>query len=140
MLVGEYELRIDHKGRIAIPAKLRQSFGGGLVVSRGFDKCLLVYTMEEWGKVAKRLASTSPTHLNSRRTARLVFSGAFDLVPDRQGRVVLPPILRQYAGIGDQVVLIGAYTHLEIWSKQLWENEKQFVIENAAQISEAVEM
>jgi MraZ protein len=139
VLIGEYELRVDHKGRIAIPARLREEFRGGLIVARGFDKCLIVYTVPEWAKVAERLASMPLTQLNSRRIGRLVFSGAFDLTLDRQGRVLVPPILRQYAAIDDKAVLIGAYSHLQIWSKELWTAEKQFMVENAVEISEAVE-
>ncbi|MEE8469886.1 MAG: division/cell wall cluster transcriptional repressor MraZ [Dehalococcoidia bacterium] len=140
MFIGEYELRMDHKGRVAIPARFREEFGGGVVLSRGFDKCLIVYTTAEWQKVAERLASMSLTQINSRRLTRFTFSGAFDLGLDRQGRVILPPALRQYAGIGDEVIMIGAYSHLQIWSRELWNAEKQFMLEHAAEISEAVEM
>ena len=140
MLVGEYELKVDYKGRIAIPAKLREAFRDGLVLARGFDRCLTVYTKAEWWKVADRLASSSPTQINSRRLARFTFSGAFDLEMDRQGRVMVPSALRQYAGVNDEVVVIGAYNHLQIWSRDLWNAEKQFMIEHAAEISEAVEM
>lgn len=138
MLIGEYELRIDHKGRIAIPAKFREAFQDGVVVARGFDKCLLVYTMAEWLRQAERLASMPLTQMNSRRLARFTFSGAFDLKLDRQGRIVLPPGLRQYAEVTDETFLIGAYTHLQIWSKELWNAERQFMVEHAADISEAV--
>lgn len=140
MLIGEYELKIDHKGRIAIPARFREVFRDGLVVSRGFDKCLTVYTVEEWAKVAERLAAMPLTRINSRRLTRFTFSGAFDLALDRQGRVILPPALRQYAVVSDEVIMIGAYSHLQIWSKELWNSEKQFMVEHAAEISEAVEM
>ena len=140
MLIGEYELRTDHKGRIAIPVRFRETFRDGLVVARGFDKCLLVYATAEWVRLAERLASMPLTNINSRRITRLTFSGAFDLGLDGQGRVVLPPALRQYAGISDEVVLIGAYSHLQIWSREFWNEEKQFMIEHAAEISEAVEM
>lgn len=140
MFLGEYELRIDHKGRVAIPVKFREAFRDGLVLSRGFDKCLIVYTMAEWGKVAEELASLPLTQLNPRRVARFTFSGAFDLELDRQGRVILPPALRLYADINDEAVIVGSYSHLQIWSKELWAVEKQFMAEHAADIAEAVEM
>jgi len=140
MLLGEYELGIDHKGRVAIPARFRGTFRDGLVLSRGFDKCLIAYTMAEWEKVAERLVALPLTQINPRRTSRFIFSGAFDLELDSQGRVILPPTLRQYAEIKDGVVIVGAYSHLQIWSKELWTTEKEFMAEHAAGIAEAVEM
>lgn len=140
MFLGEYELRIDSKGRLAIPAKLRDAFRGGLVVSRGFDRCLNIYTMSEWERVAEELVSLPTTQLNPRRVARFTFSGAFDVEPDRQGRIVMPPTLRQYAEISDEVVLVGVYTHLQVWAMDLWAEEKQFMAEHAADIAEAVEL
>jgi MraZ protein len=140
MFLGEYELRIDSKGRLAIPAKLRDAFRGGLVVSRGFDRCLNIYTMSEWERVAEELVSLPTTQRNPRRVARFTFSGAFDVEPDRQGRIVMPPTLRQYAEISDEVVLVGVYTHLQVWATDLWAEEKQFMAEHAADIAEAVEL
>ena len=140
MLLGEYELRIDHKGRVAIPARFREAFRGGLVLSRGFDRCLIVYTMTEWEKVAESLATLPLTQRNPRRIARFTFSGAFDQTLDRQGRVILPVSLRQYADITDEVVVVGAHSHLQIWAKGDWEQEKQFMTEHAAEIAEAIEI
>jgi len=140
MLLGEYELRIDHKGRVAIPVRLREAFQKGLVLSRGFDKCLIVYTIAEWEKVAERLVSLPLTQLNTRRISRLTFSSAFALELDRQGRIILPPVLRQYAEIRDEVVVVGAYTHIQIWSKELWSAEKDYMSEHAAEIAEAVDV
>ena len=140
MLLGEYELKIDHKGRLAIPVRFREAFRGSLVLSRGFDKCLIAYTTEEWVRVAENLASLPSTQLNHRRISRFTFSGAFDVEPDRQGRVIIPLTLRQYAEIDDEVVVVGAYSHLQIWSKKLWTAEKKFMSEHAPEIAEAVQM
>ena len=140
MLLGEYELRIDHKGRVAIPVRFRETFRGGLVLSRGFDKCLIAYTTLEWAKVAEKLVALPLTQLNPRRISRFTFSGAFDLELDRQGRVIIPLTLRQYAEINDEVIVVGAYSHLQIWSKELWTAEKKFMSEHAAEIAEAVQM
>ena len=140
MFLGEYELRIDPKGRLAIPTRFRDAFRSGLVISRGFDRCLNIYTMTEWERVAEDLVALPVTQLNPRRIARFTFSGAFDLEPDRQGRIVLPVALRQYAEIGDEVVLVGVYMHLQVWAKDLWAAEKQFVAEHAADIAEAVQV
>jgi MraZ protein len=140
MLLGEYELRIDHKGRVAIPVRFREAFQKGLVLSRGFDKCLIVYTLVEWEKAAERLVSLPLTRLNTRRIARHTFSSAFALKLDRQGRIILPPVLRQYAEIKDQAVVVGAYTHIQIWSKELWAAERAYMSEHASEIAEAVDM
>jgi MraZ protein len=140
MLLGEYELRIDHKGRLAVPARFREEFRGRLVLSRGFDKCLIVYTVAEWDKVAEKLVALPLTQLNPRRISRFTFSGAFDLEPDRQGRVIIPLTLRQYAELNDEAIVVGAYSHLQIWSKKLWTAEKEFMSEHAADIAEAVQM
>jgi transcriptional regulator MraZ len=140
MLLGEYELKIDHKGRLAVPVRFREAFRGGLVLSRGFDKCLIAYTTAEWAKVAEKLASLPLTQLNTRRISRFTFSGAFDLEPDRQGRVIIPLTLRQYADIDDEVVAVGAYSHLQIWARKLWTAEKKFMSEHASEIAEAVQM
>lgn len=138
MLLGEYELRIDQKGRIAIPTRFREAFRGGLVLSRGFDKCLIAYTMAEWAKVAEALASLPLTQLNPRRLARFTFSGAYDLEPDRQGRVLLPLALRQYADITGEAVIVGSYSHIQIWARYLWAAEKEYMAEHATEIAEAV--
>ena len=140
MLLGEYELRIDHKGRLAIPARFRASFRGGLVLSRGFDKYLIIYTAKEWEKVAEKLTALPLTQINHRRISRFTFSGAFDLKLDRQGRVIVPLALRQYAELDDQAIIVGAYSHLQIWSKKLWTLEKEFMSEHAAEIAEAVQI
>jgi MraZ protein len=140
MFLGEYELKIDHKGRLAMPVRFRETFRGGLVLSRGFDKCLIAYSTSEWAKVAEKLVALPLTQLNPRRISRFTFSGAFDLELDRQGRVIIPPTLRQYAEVNDEVVVVGAYSHLQIWSKELWTAEKKFMSEHAAEIAEAVQM
>jgi MraZ protein len=140
MLLGEYELRIDHKGRLAIPTRFRKVFREGLVLSRGFDKCLIVYTVMEWEKVAEKLVSLPLTQLNPRRISRFTFSGSFNLELDRQGRVIIPLTLRKYAELDDEAIVVGAYSHLQIWSKKLWTAEKEFVSEHAADIAEAVQI
>ncbi len=140
MFLGEYELKIDHKGRLAMPVRFREVFRGGLVLSRGFDKCLIAYSTLEWAKVAEKLVALPLTQLNPRRISRFTFSGAFDLELDRQGRVIIPVTLRQYAEINDEVVVVGAYSHLQIWARELWTAEKKFMSEHAAEIAEAVQM
>ena len=140
MFLGEYDYRIDEKGRVAIPAKFREPFKEGLVLSRGFDKCIIVYPLSEWTKVAQRLTTLPMTRSKSRRINRATFSTAFSSELDRQGRVILPPALRQYAGIKDGVVIAGLYEYLEIWSHELWAAERALMDEQAWQLAEGLEV
>jgi MraZ protein len=121
MFVGEYHHAIDEKGRLAIPSKFRQAFKGGVVVTRGLDHCLFLYTRSEWIKLAKRLASLPVSQANSRAFARLMLAGAMDGALDKQGRVIVPDYLRKYAGLGKQTVVAGLYDRLEIWDKEKWD-------------------
>lgn len=140
MLVGQYEYNIDQKGRVAIPARFREAFKEGLVLSQGFDRCIIVYPTEEWKRRAEKLAALPITRSNHRRINRATFSSAFSLELDRQGRVVLPLGLREYAQIGSEVVIAGIHSYLEIWSKDLWGAEKTLMSAQASEIAEAVEV
>ena len=140
MFLGEYDYRIDQKGRVAIPAKLREAFRDGVVLSRGFDNCIAVYPVAEWQRVADRLATLPLTRSNARRVNRFTFSGAFSLELDRLGRVVLPSALRQYAQIKEDVIIAGVGRFIEIWSKALWAAEQSVMSEQAGEIAEATEL
>lgn len=120
MFIGEYTNRIDDKGRLAIPAKFREELAGGAIVTRGLDGCLFVYTKSEWTKLAERLTTLPLTAANARAFARHMLAGAMDVDIDRQGRVNLPAYLRQFAKIGNQVVVAGLYNRLEIWDESTW--------------------
>ncbi|MBT9160076.1 MAG: division/cell wall cluster transcriptional repressor MraZ [Dehalococcoidia bacterium] len=139
MILGEYEYRIDQKGRVSIPAKLRKVFQDGLVLARGFDRCVLAYPLPEWQRICDRFADLPTTLDKNRRIIRFTFARAFSAELDRQGRVVLPSPLREYAGIKDVAVIAGGNKHLEIWSKELWEREKLLMDEQAWQIAEGME-
>ena len=124
MFLGEFEVRLDPQGRIAIPAKFREELSGGFVLARGIDGCITAYPVEEWNKVYKRVSSLPSNLRKARRMRRITFSGAFNAEMDRQGRVLLPQRLRQAAGIDKEEVLIsGAGDYFEIWSKARWERE-----------------
>ncbi len=139
MFLGEYDHSIDQKGRIAIPARLRDSFEQGAVLSRGFEKCIMVYPLAEWNRVAEKLAALPATQSKVRRINRSTFSSAFQQELDRQGRVLIPPQLRDYAGINGDVVVVGANTYLEIWSKEEWAAERANLATEAWQLAESVE-
>jgi MraZ protein len=121
MFLGEYEHSVDVKGRVAVPAKFRTQLEGGLVVTRGFERCLQVYPMEQWQKLSERVSSLSLAAAEARQLRRLLFSSAFDTEVDKQGRIVLPSGLREYAGIGDTAVVAGMNTYFEIWSQTDWD-------------------
>jgi MraZ protein len=139
MLLGQYEYQIDQKGRIAIPPKLRKEFQGGLVITRGFDKCMVAYPLTEWRKISENFSNLPNTRDKNRRLTRITFSGAFQVEIDGQGRVALPRPLRQYAQIKETVMMAGGNTYLEIWSKELWEQEQLLMDEQAWQLAEGME-
>lgn len=139
MFFGEYEYRIDNKGRIPIPPRFRGDFKDGLVLARGLEKCIVVYTLAKWDEVARQLASWPATRSKTRRMNRVTFATAFNLELDGQGRVAVPTPLRQYAGIKDSVVVAGINEYLEIWSKEQWEAEGALMEEQAWQIAEGME-
>jgi MraZ protein len=120
MFLGEYTHAIDEKGRLTIPAKFRGELASGLVVTRGLDKNLLVFTLKEWDELAQKIARIPISDHSARAFSRRVFSGAVDLVPDKQGRILLPTTLREFANLEDEAVIIGMYNFAEIWSVDAW--------------------
>lgn len=120
MFLGEYRHTIDDKGRLTIPAKYRALLAGGMVITRGFDRNLMAFSLEGWEELAGRVKSLPWSDSSAREFRRRVFSGAVDLIPDRQGRVLLPPYLREFANIETDVVITGMLDHLEIWNSEAW--------------------
>jgi MraZ protein len=121
MFLGEYTHSIDDKGRLTVPAKFRGELAKGLVVTRGFDTNLMVFTMEGWAELAQKIALRPLSDPSTRTFRRRVFSGATDLTPDRQGRILLPANLREFANLNSEAVIIGMYSYLEIWAKDAWQ-------------------
>ena len=135
--MGRFDHTVDDKGRVAVPAKFRSRFAEGLVVTRGLERCLFVYTAADWGALAEKIAKLPLTHADARNFSRFLFSGAADAELDRQGRIIVPAYLRDYARIQSDVVIIGANTRLEIWARDAWdqtiakvEEEGEFIAEN----------
>lgn len=122
MFTGEYQYRLDAKGRCAIPAKLRSTLGQNIVLTRGIDRCLYVYRKEAFAKLAEKLASLPLSRADSRALSRLIFAGAAEVQPDRLGRIVIPPYLRHSAALGRDVVILGVLDRLEIWDRRRWEH------------------
>ena len=137
MLLGEYEHTLDDKNRLTLPARVRQAFVEGIVVTRGMDGCLFAYTREDWEKlVADRLATLDPLSLEGRRMQRHFFSAATEAEPDKQGRVGLPAALLEHAKLGRDVVVAGVHDHLEIWDRDAWRRELAEVEGSAEDVAE----
>ena len=139
MFFGEFEYKIDEKGRVPIPPKFRRELKEGVILTPGIEKCIVAYPLSEWKKLATTLTAGSVTPSKLRRLNRAIFATAFSLNIDGQGRVALPIPLRQYAGIEDEVVIAGANNYLELWNKDQWESEKAISQEQAWQIIESLE-
>lgn len=126
LFLGEYQPNITGGARIALPKKIRDVVGSEntIVLSRGFEKCIAGYTIEYWQKESEKALTSTLGDRKARLLKRYMFSGAFDLEFDGQGRVVMPKSLMDYANIseGDEVLLVGAGDHFEIWNKKLWED------------------
>lgn len=120
MFLGQFEHTLDDKGRISIPAKFRPELAEGLVITRGLDRCLFLFPIDRWNPLATHISDLPLGSPIARTLRRLLFSGASDVVPDRQGRVLIPAYLREYANIDGQVVIAGLNTHIEVWNADDW--------------------
>ena len=130
MFLGEYTHTVDDKGRLTIPAKYRALLAPGLVVTRGLDRNLVIYPLNEWEALADRVMARSMTDPAVRAFRRRVFSGAIDLTLDRQGRILLPTYLREFAELDGDVVIVGNFDYAEVWNRDAWAAARD-VMENA---------
>lgn len=120
MFLGEFVHTIDDKGRLVIPAKFRSTMASGMVISRGMDRCLVIYPLGAWQAYRERISALPTTDRDARDLRRLVFGSAADITPDSQGRFIIPPSLREYAGLDGQVVIVGCDTYIELWHPEEW--------------------
>jgi MraZ protein len=125
MFIGEYQANIDEKGRISIPAKFRTELKKKVVVTRGLDSSLFLYTESEWKKLAEKLASLPISTANTRAFSRLMLAGAMDCEIDKQGRIIIPGYLKDFAKIQKKLVFAGLYNRLEIWDQEVWNAYKR---------------
>jgi len=139
MFFGEFEYKIDQKGRVPIPPKFRKELREAMVLTPGIEKCIIIYPLAEWKKLATILTSGSVTPSKLRKLNRAIFATAFSTNIDGQGRIALPAPLQEYAEIVDEVVIAGANTYLELWNRVHWEEEKAVSQEQAWQIIESLE-
>ena len=136
MLMGEFSHAIDSKGRLFMPAKLRENLGTPFVVTKGVDGCVDVYPMEAWEKLKDSFSQkTMPKHIE-RDVSRFIFGGAAAVEPDKQGRILLPTNLRKHARIQDSVIIVGVGSKAEIWDAQCYEDYMKAEEENVAQMVE----
>ncbi len=125
MLFGGFDHKIDKKGRVFIPSAFRDELGESFIISRGIygKRCLCVYSAEEWSKLVEKIGTLPGT--KSSTVKRFLYDGAFKVEFDAQGRILVPPTLREYAGFDSEVHIIGMDTNLEIWDTSLWSNENE---------------
>lgn len=138
MFMGEYQHSIDTKGRLIIPAKFRDDLGSAFVVTKGLDNCLFCYPLNEWKNLEQKLKALPFTKADARAFVRFFFSGATECELDKQGRILLPVNLREYAALDKDVVLIGVSTRVEIWSRERWENYSLEAEKEYANIAEKI--
>lgn len=122
MFMSEYNHTIDTKGRLIVPSKFRDQLGDEFVVTKGMDGCLFVYANEDWSAFEQKLTSLPLINKEARKFARFFLAGAAQVEVDKQGRILLPANLRDFAGLEKDVVLVGVGSRIEIWSRENWEN------------------
>ena len=121
MFLGTHTPRLDEKGRLILPAKFRDDLAGGLVITRGQDRCLQIWPMETFIEQTSALRNASASSKQVRDYQRMLASGASDEVPDKQGRITIPPHLRAYAGLDKECVVVGAMNRVEVWDAASWQ-------------------
>ena len=126
MFMSEYNHTLDTKGRLIIPAKFRETLGEEFVISKGMDGCLFVYAGDDWNAFEQKLTSLPLINKEARQFARFFLAGAATVEVDKQGRILLPANLREYAGIDKEVVSVGVFSRVEIWSKERYLENNDF--------------
>ena len=124
MFLGEFDHALDDRGRLAIPARFRAELEHGLYITRGLDRCLVIWDSAAWTAMAERVRQLNPWQGDARRMQRHFFAGAVQAVPDKLGRVLIPQYLRAYAGLDSDVVVVGLADRIEVWARAEWERER----------------
>lgn len=136
MLIGEYQHNIDLKGRVAVPARFRDDLGALFYITKGLDNCLFVLPQDEWSRLVDKI-KTMPIS-KARGLQRFFFSGAAEVVPDKQGRILIPQQLREHAELDKEVTFIGTSSRVEIWNSKRWEEFNSVLTQDS--IAEAMDM
>ena len=126
MFMGEYSHTIDTKGRLIVPSKFREQLGNEFVVTKGLDGGLFVYPNEEWKNIEEKFRNIPLTTKDARKFSRFFFAGAASCEVDKQGRILLPQVLREFADLSKDVVLVGVLSRIEIWSKERWQDTNSY--------------
>ncbi|MBI2450567.1 MAG: division/cell wall cluster transcriptional repressor MraZ [Candidatus Nealsonbacteria bacterium] len=136
MLIGEYKHTIDSKKRLAVPAKFRSDLGESAVITKGLENCLVIYTLREWERLAKKLEELPSSQADARNFARIMLSGASDVELDKLGRILIPDYLKNYACLKKNVAILGLSNKIEIWDGDQWEEHKKKTENEAGNIAE----
>ncbi len=136
MFLGQYTHTIDDKGRLTLPAKFRPGCAGGIVITLGLDGCLFAFPRAKWEELAARIESLPLTNPDARNFARLMFANADDSEPDRQGRVLIPAYLRDYAQLVTDVIVSGLNSRIELWNPARWAEVRTMTVERGGMIAE----
>lgn len=126
MFMGQYNHTIDTKGRLIVPAKFRDQLGDEFVMTKGLDNCLFVYPNSEWENIEKHFQEITTTGREARKFSRFFFAGAASCEVDKQGRVLIPAVLREFAGLKKDAVLVGVRNRIEIWDAERWADENNY--------------
>lgn len=124
MFIGEYRHTIDDKKRLALPAKFRKELGKKVVITRGFENCLIIYPQKEWQITSDKLGRLPASQFEARSYARIMLAGAMEVELDKLGRILIPEYLKEYADLGKNVVVCGIFNRLEVWNDEKWDGYK----------------
>ncbi|KRF17403.1 division/cell wall cluster transcriptional repressor MraZ [Nocardioides sp. Soil797] len=138
MFFGTYTPKLDEKGRLFLPAKFREDLAEGLVVTRGQERCLTVWSMEDFGRLTDRLREAPVTNKGARDYVRMLFAAASQELPDKQGRISIPSVLRDYASLTKNVMVIGAMNRIEIWDPASWQSYSEEQEQKFSELSDEV--
>jgi len=138
MFMGTYTPKLDDKGRLFLPAKFRDDLAEGLVVTRGQERCLTIWSNADFTSLRTRLSEASQTNKAIRSYVRMLFSAASQEVPDKQGRITIPPVLREYASLRKDVMVIGSMDRIEIWDPQAWQQYSEEQEQQFAELSDEI--
>lgn len=136
MLIGEFKHTVDEKKRISLPMKFRKEIGKKIIITRGLDNCLFMYTPKEWVTISEKLGSLGMGQSDTRGFNRFMLAGAYEVNVDSVGRILIPEHLRDFAQIKNKVVFAGIHNRIEVWDETNWEAYKEKVLKNADQMAE----
>jgi MraZ protein len=140
MFMGQFQHSLDSKGRLIIPSKFREILDSSFVLTKGLDKCLFVYPKDEWAILEQKLKALPFTQKDARAFIRFFFAGAVETETDKQGRILIPPHLREHAQIDRDVVVIGVSNRAEIWSQEIWDEYSQEAAQSYEEIAEKIDL